>query len=389
MKFLLLTLALILPHSQAFAITPKDKHSLLYDTVMYDTTDYGDNCAQGAGSLPGTVPEPYNRIFTAAGAKHNVEPALIAAIFYAGENGSSWPNPEGPWPTSPAGAVGPFQFLPSTWNGTGDGSNGFKDDGDGDGDTDVQDLDDAAFGAAKYLASNGGTVGSPDGTPGSQPGEGPSIRNAIWHYNHADWYVEIVFGAYQQFLSGGAPSTRIDCGAGLGMTTDGFVFPVKTTKQVITGGSAGPDGRLVWCYDSERNCHHDYNAADIHAPTDTPVVSSLNGTVVAGSLHSGPARLRIMSDPDKDGNVSWLYYTHLKAGSITVSEGERVTAGQVIGLIGTAGDAEGTAPHVHFDISPVQNGFSRPGPDATRFLIDPQPVLVNAFNNLPERDDRI
>ena len=43
------------------------------------------------GGLCENVPEPYKTIFDQAGDKWNVQPAFIAAIFYAGEHGNSWP----------------------------------------------------------------------------------------------------------------------------------------------------------------------------------------------------------------------------------------------------------------------------------------------------------
>jgi membrane-bound lytic murein transglycosylase B len=45
-------------------------------------------------------------------------------------------------------AVGPMQFVPSTWAA-------WRADGDGDGVADPQDLDDAALAAARYLCSAG------------------------------------------------------------------------------------------------------------------------------------------------------------------------------------------------------------------------------------------
>jgi membrane-bound lytic murein transglycosylase B len=75
--------------------------------------------------------------------------------------------------TSYAGAQGPMQFLPSTFAS-------YAVDGDGDGDTDIQDPADAIFTAANYLCRNGAGRG------------GESLYRAIWHYNHADWYVQLV-----------------------------------------------------------------------------------------------------------------------------------------------------------------------------------------------------
>jgi peptidoglycan hydrolase CwlO-like protein len=75
--------------------------------------------------------------------------------------------------TSYAGAQGPMQFLPATFAA-------YAVDGDHDGDTDIQDPADAIFTAAHYLCANGGGHGA-DG-----------LHNAIWHYNHAEWYVALV-----------------------------------------------------------------------------------------------------------------------------------------------------------------------------------------------------
>jgi hypothetical protein len=74
---------------------------------------------------------------------------------------------------SSAGALGPMQFLPSTWQAYGL-------DGDRDGRADITDPYDAVPSAARYLCANGGGGG------------GRQLYNAIWHYNHADWYVQRV-----------------------------------------------------------------------------------------------------------------------------------------------------------------------------------------------------
>ena len=72
--------------------------------------------------------------------------------------------------TSSAGAIGWMQFMPPTWDAYGV-------DGDGDGEADPYNARDAIHSAANYLSASGA------------PGD---WYDAIWAYNHADWYVEDV-----------------------------------------------------------------------------------------------------------------------------------------------------------------------------------------------------
>jgi membrane-bound lytic murein transglycosylase B len=76
---------------------------------------------------------------------------------------------------STAGALGPMQFLPATWDAYGLGG-------------DVWDPHDAILGAANYLAANGGGDGTAEG-----------LANALRHYNHSDHYVAAVL-AYAEVL---------------------------------------------------------------------------------------------------------------------------------------------------------------------------------------------
>jgi len=72
--------------------------------------------------------------------------------------------------TSYAGAIGWMQFMPSTWDM-------YATDGDGDGKSDPYNPTDAIHAAARYLQAAGA------------PGD---WYDAIWAYNHADWYVQDV-----------------------------------------------------------------------------------------------------------------------------------------------------------------------------------------------------
>lgn len=72
--------------------------------------------------------------------------------------------------TSYAGAIGWMQFMPATWDM-------YATDGDGDGKTDPYNPKDAIHAAARYLQAAGAPA---------------DWYDAIWAYNHADWYVQDV-----------------------------------------------------------------------------------------------------------------------------------------------------------------------------------------------------
>jgi len=130
----------------------------------------------------------------------------------------------------------------------------------------------------------------------------------------------------------------------------GFVgFPLQVTKARMTelnggqlkNGTMGQGG-------------HPYAAFDIMADTDTPVISLLPGKVVSISEDKCPGRLISIYDESKGVTVSYL---HLSVSKTLVKEGEVVTAGQIIGYVGQAGEGCGVA-HLHIDVAKAE---SRPG----------------------------
>ena len=48
------------------------------------------------------------------------------------------------------------------------------------------------------------------------------------------------------------------------------------------------------------------------------------------------------------GNGHYAFYAHLKPDTLTVAEGDEVTKGQVLGLLGNTGNGDG--PHLHFHV---------------------------------------
>ncbi|WP_269211148.1 lytic transglycosylase domain-containing protein [Nocardioides sp. cx-169] len=81
-------------------------------------------------------------------------------------------------------AIGPMQFIPSTWSVVGV-------DADGDGQRNPQDIDDAALASAVYLCSGNDDLG----TLGGQ-------RASVYRYNHSTAYVDLVLSIMDAYMSG-------------------------------------------------------------------------------------------------------------------------------------------------------------------------------------------
>jgi hypothetical protein len=144
--------------SSPYAAAISDAQRKALDSnVLYFNTEDSTLCTSNTVSttLPATVPEPYNSLFTAAGGALGTNPQFVAALFLD-EHSNAWANPNGPWASSSAGAQGPFQFLPATWDS-------YKTDGDNNGVLDIQNLADAAYTAANWAVKNGITANTPLG----------------------------------------------------------------------------------------------------------------------------------------------------------------------------------------------------------------------------------
>jgi murein DD-endopeptidase MepM/ murein hydrolase activator NlpD len=85
-----------------------------------------------------------------------------------------------------------------------------------------------------------------------------------------------------------------------------------------------------------------HNGIDIGSSPGTPVTAPAAGTVVAASAHGGFGKHVTLDH----GNGVRSLYGHLR--QVTVSPGQRVEKGQVIGLVGSTGRS--TGPHLHYEL---------------------------------------
>src|SRR4051812_6266902 len=109
---------------------------------------------------------------------------------------------------------------------------------------------------------------------------------------------------------------------------------------------------------------HIHQGQDVSAAEGTPLVAPRPGTITTVDYQAGGAGY-YMIEADADG-TRWYAFMHLEAGSTAVSEGEHVSVGQRLGLVGATGDASG--PHLHFEewIGAWQEGGNP---------VDPLPLL--------------
>jgi transglycosylase-like protein with SLT domain len=127
-------------------------------------------------ATPSGRPSNYLELFQASAARYcpGMSWTVLAAIgqIESGDGANNGP--------SSAGALGPMQFLPSTWAAWGITAFGEP------GPPNIMDPYDAVPSAARMLCADGG------GTPAGLPG-------AIFAYNHANWYVAEVLALAKQY----------------------------------------------------------------------------------------------------------------------------------------------------------------------------------------------
>ncbi len=99
-------------------------------------------------------------------------------------------------------------------------------------------------------------------------------------------------------------------------------------------------------YDEARSGGRPHDAIDILAPRGTPVLAAVDGTI-RKLFTSKPGGLTIY-EFDESGTFVY-YYAHLDRYA-SIREGDRVHCGDVIGYVGTTGNAAANTPHLHFAV---------------------------------------
>ena len=190
-----------------------------------------------ASNAANSIPADYLADFKATGTEYGIPWTVLAAI---GQTESGDGAHDGP---SSAGALGPMQFLPSTWKAYGDGG-------------DIMNPAAAIPAAARLLIAHG--------APGN-------LEQAIFAYNHSESYVQLVFSWAARYAAGGAQAisaagSALCQQATLGPLPPGAAGKILTWAEAQLGkpyvyGATGPDA-----YDCSGLAMMAYRAAGITIP---------------------------------------------------------------------------------------------------------------------------
>ena len=96
-----------------------------------------------------------------------------------------------------------------------------------------------------------------------------------------------------------------------------------------------------------RNGTRPHEAVDMLAPRNTPVHAVESGTIA--KLFNSKAGGLTIYQFDPTGRLCY-YYAHLDRYADGLKDGQAVLQGQVIGYVGTTGNAPANTPHLHFAV---------------------------------------
>lgn len=100
-------------------------------------------------------------------------------------------------------------------------------------------------------------------------------------------------------------------------------------------------------YFEKRGSDRIHEALDILAPRGTPVIAAADGTIKK-LFTSKPGGLTIYEFDPSESYA--LYYAHLDSYAPDIADGGRIKQGQLLGYVGSTGNADPSTPHLHFAI---------------------------------------
>jgi peptidoglycan LD-endopeptidase LytH len=132
----------------------------------------------------------------------------------------------------------------------------------------------------------------------------------------------------------GDPTIAVDSGS---LKERGLAMPVKDV----------PPSALTRSFHDVRSGNREHEAIDVLAPRNTPVVAVEDGKIAKLFVSKAGGNTIYQFDPSEQYAY---YYAHLERYADGLKEGDPVEKGQVIGYVGTSGNAPKNTPHLHFAV---------------------------------------
>jgi peptidoglycan LD-endopeptidase LytH len=145
--------------------------------------------------------------------------------------------------------------------------------------------------------------------------------------------------------------------------TSGFPRDLRSPVQDVSADD------IQDTFSESRGSDRKHEATDILAPRGTPVLAADDGTIKKLFLSKAGGITLYQFDPTEQYSY---YYAHLDRYADGIREGMPVKQGDVIGYVGSTGNAPANTPHLHFGIFKL--GEERRWSEGTP--INPYPILI-------------
>ncbi|GAA4052792.1 M23 family metallopeptidase [Agromyces indicus] len=137
--------------------------------------------------------------------------------------------------------------------------------------------------------------------------------------------------------------------------------PIESSVAGVGDVSLLESPRIVWPVDPSRTsdgfgprvapcggCSTEHDGVDFNPGAGAPIVSIADGVVITATEAGGGFGAYVEVQHNINGVLITSLYAHMQYGSIQVSAGQRVSAGDPLGAVGSTGQS--TGPHLHLEM---------------------------------------
>jgi len=171
---------------------------------------------------------------------------------------------------------------------------------------------------------------------------GPPVRGGKWWAWHA-------------------PSNLLDNHHRHGLFNINGLLMCHPERSAVDWMKLGPDGS-IFRNDGSKNEDFYCYGEELLSVADATVVDARDGLPENTPSHAPEPNLETLCGNSVTldmGNGVFALYAHLKTGTLKVSAGQKVSRGQLLGLLGNSGNSD--CPHLHFQISDNRTIFRAEG----------------------------